>query len=365
MTDTSAPKRVLLYDPYLDVLGGGEQHMLFVLKALEERGYTLTIAHPDPSINRAIEHKFGIRFQSVEWNDTLFRPGSMSALERAKALAAYDLVLTITDGSYFLSFAKHTLLYAMVPQRTLYPHKLTDRIKAYNWHIIANSRFTQSWLTKWGHQSTVHYPCVSPSALALFDPAKKQPLILSVGRFFSQLHSKKHKELIIAFKRLKSQPAFASYKLVLAGGLKQEDQAYYEELETLCAGDSSIQLLPNCAFTVLQELYTKARYFWHFAGLGVDETMHPEQVEHLGITPLEAMAAGCITCCVDAGGPREVITSGTDGYLFHTEDELIALMNAHTDPQALTTMAQAAHTRIQDTFSYEAFTKRIATELPV
>lgn len=365
MTDASSPKRVLLYDPYLDVLGGGEQHMLFVLKALEDRGYQITIAHPDPSINRAIEHKFGIRFQSVEWNDTLFRPGQMNAIDRARALGAYDLVLTITDGSYFLSFAKHTVLYAMVPQPALYPHKLADRIKTYNWQIIANSRFTQSWLAKWGHTSTVHYPCVAPSALTLYDPAKKQPLILSVGRFFSQLHSKKHKELIAAFLRLKSQPVFASYKLVLAGGLKQEDQAYFEELEALCAGDTSIQLMPNCSFTVLQELYTKARYFWHFTGLGVDEAAHPEQVEHLGITPLEAMAAGCITCCVDAGGPHEIITSGTDGFLFHTEDELIERMNTYTDPQSLTTMAEAAHARIQDTFSYDAFTKRIASELPI
>lgn len=365
MTDSSTPKRVLLYDPYLDVLGGGEQHMLFVLKALEERGYAVTIAHSDPSIKRAIEHKFGIRFQSVEWNDTLFRPGAMNALDRAKALAAYDLLLTITDGSYFLSFAKHTVLYAMVPQRTLYPHRLTDRIKTYNWRIIANSRFTQSWLAQWGYQSTVHYPCISPSALTLYDPSKKQPLILSVGRFFSQLHTKKHKELIAAFKKLKSQPAFASHKLVLAGGLKQEDRAYFEELETLCAGDTSIQLMPNCSFTVLQELYTKARYFWHFTGLGVDETTHPEQVEHLGITPLEAMAAGCITCCVDAGGPHEIITNGTDGFLFRTEDELLQLMSSHTQIQSLQNMAQAAHTRVQNTFSYDAFTKRLASELPI
>src|SRR3989338_3886075 len=62
--------------------------------------------------------------------------------------------------------------------------------------------------------------------------------------------------------------------------------------------------------------------YWHNAGFGIDENKHPEQVEHLGITPLEAMASGCITLCYNAGGSKELIADGETGFLFNNEEEL-------------------------------------------
>lgn len=363
MNVSANPKNVLLYDPYLDVLGGGEQHMLYVLQALEDMGYDVTIAWPDATITQAIEHKFGLRFKTLQFNEMLFSPET-NALTRARLLSQFHVVLYITDGSYFASTAANNILYAMVPHQALYPHTLIDRAKFLNWRIVANSRFTQAALAQWGYRSTVHYPCISPSSLKLFLPEKKQKLILSVGRFFKQLHSKKQKELIETFIQLtQTQKAFANYRLVLAGGLKTEDRDYFGELEAIANNNPQIQLLPNCSFTKLQELYTTATYFWHFTGMGVDPHAHPEQVEHLGITPLEAMAAGCITCCVNAGGPLEIITNKKDGYLFSTPEELIGYMSESQDPTTQKNMSVAAHERIQQTFSYEAFKKRVLSEL--
>ena len=36
-------KRAALYDPYLDILGGGEKHILSILKVLEDEGYEIIV----------------------------------------------------------------------------------------------------------------------------------------------------------------------------------------------------------------------------------------------------------------------------------------------------------------------------------
>ena len=36
-------KRVALYDPYLDTLGGGEKHILSILEVFAEQGYEVNI----------------------------------------------------------------------------------------------------------------------------------------------------------------------------------------------------------------------------------------------------------------------------------------------------------------------------------
>ncbi len=36
-------KKAALYDPFLDVMGGGEKHILSILKVLEEKGFEIHI----------------------------------------------------------------------------------------------------------------------------------------------------------------------------------------------------------------------------------------------------------------------------------------------------------------------------------
>ncbi len=354
-------KKAILWDPYLDVMGGGEQYCLWAMYVLQQHGYDITIAWPKP-LELEIGEKFHIPFGSIRWDHTLFSSAT-NPIKRAQILASYDVLLTITNGSYYFSGAKHNLLYAMVPRPDMYPKKLLDKIKTNGWHIIANSRFTKECLTRWGYKSTVHYPMLAPEFLSFSQHhhAKKHgSLILCVGRFFGQLHTKQHGVIIEAFNELQRLSEFKNYTLIMAGGLKDEDAEYFATIHELSSTNPNIILMPNVSHETLLDLYHRAQFFWHFTGYGINENIHPEAVEHLGITPLEAMASGCVVCCVNKGGPTEIIEHNQSGILFDTTKELITHMQAlQSDPQLQSTIQQNAQHKVHSEFSQDTFANNL------
>src|SRR3989338_7731401 len=131
-THTNQLKKVLLYDPYLDVIGGGEQHMLTILKVMEKAGYEVHIAWPDEDILAKIQKSLDIRFVNPIIEKELFH-SPQNPVKRAHMLGQFDTLFYIPDGSYFFSQAKHNFIYAMVPSRQLYPHSPFDKLKFRNW----------------------------------------------------------------------------------------------------------------------------------------------------------------------------------------------------------------------------------------
>ena len=250
----------------------------------------------------------------------------------------------------------------MVPDKKLYNPSLVNKLKTSNYHFITNSLFTKSWLVKWGINSEVIYPYLSQDFIDLdIDKLKKENIILSVGRIYSHLHSKKQSILIDLFNKLKQQNImFKNFKLILAGGLKQEDKQYFNELETLIGKNPDILLKPNLSYSELLELYKKSKFYIQMTGYGIDENKNPELVEHLGITPLEAMASGCITFCYHSGGPKEIIKEGRTGFLFKSKEELIKkLVYNISDPGRQIRIKKLAKNYIRTNFSYELFKKRV------
>ncbi|MDO9027741.1 MAG: glycosyltransferase, partial [Candidatus Roizmanbacteria bacterium] len=171
--------------------------------------------------------------------------------------------------------------------------------------------------------------------------------------------------IIKAFKKLKvKSKKFSDYKLVLAGGLKKEDQGYFDSLKELTSGDSSIIFKPNLPLYELYELYKLSNYFWHFTGFGVDENKNPELVEHLGIAPLEAMASGCLTFCYSAGGLKELIKDGENGFLFSDVDELInKMIKVNSDEPFKKEIRNFAISFVKKQFSYTVFKSKIKDSL--
>ncbi|KXK10830.1 MAG: Glycosyl transferase group 1 [Microgenomates bacterium OLB23] len=84
-----------------------------------------------------------------------------------------------------------------------------------------------------------------------------------------------------------------------------------------------VSFLTNVSNKELLVLYRNAKIYWHAAGFGVDENRFVEAVEHLGITPLQAMAAGLVTMCHNNGGPARYIADGSNGYLYSSINELV------------------------------------------
>jgi glycosyltransferase involved in cell wall biosynthesis len=90
----------------------------------------------------------------------------------------------------------------------------------------------------------------------------------------------------------------------------------------------------NAARETLEDLYRRASVYWHATGLGTDLARHPEHAEHFGISLVEAMAGECVPMAFNAGGPREIITHGVDGFLYASTEELVALTADILRPQA-------------------------------
>ncbi|OGK62028.1 hypothetical protein A2334_04115 [Candidatus Roizmanbacteria bacterium RIFOXYB2_FULL_38_10] len=348
-------KKAALYDPYLDVLGGGEKHILSILQVIEQNGFEASVFW-NKDLGELIKTKLNLNFTDLHFRPNIFQ--SSSFLKKLSELKTYDILLYVTDGSYFFSSAKKNVIFCMVPNKKLYSLNPLNRMKMINAKFISNSFYTHKWLSKWSIQSQIIYPYVSDDLLSIDLGRKKERIILSVGRFFGHLHSKKHSFIVDTFNKFqKKEPEF---KLILVGGLKKEDETYFNDLKTITLNNKNIVLEPNLSYTKLLEHYRKAMFFWHFTGFGTDENKQPERVEHLGMTPLEAMAAGSIPFCFNAGGPRELIKEGHNGYLFNTQNEVIQKTNALIfDEQKYKTMQKNGKNFVSKHFSYELFKTRV------
>lgn len=197
-----------------------------------------------------------------------------------------------------------------------------ESVKTYD-ALWANSKFTQTWIKRyWNLSSQVLYP---PIDVERFVPGKKQPQILSVGRFFAGSHNKKHDVLISVFKEMVND-GLAGWKLHLVGGVgpNDDDRKYLQQLCVQAEG-YPIEIHTDIPFADLVRLYGESAIYWHACGFGEDEEGEPIKFEHLGVTTVEAMASGCVPIVINKGGQPEVVQHGRNGFLWNTTNELKAL----------------------------------------
>ncbi|MCX7881132.1 MAG: glycosyltransferase [Patescibacteria group bacterium] len=350
-------KKIGLYNPYLDVLGGGEKYILSILKVFDDLDFQIDLFWKN-NLKHKIKERFGFQYKNLNFISNIFN--NKSIFKKLFNLCKYDLFFYVTDGSYFFSTAKKNFIYAMAPDKNLYQSTSLNRLKLINWQFFTHSFFNQKHLNNWGIKAKVLYPYID-NVFFINKNIKKEKIILSVGRFFSHLHSKNHKIIIENFKKLKIlNKDFSSYKLVLAGGLKKEDKNYFNSLKEFIKNDPDIILKPNIAFDDLINLYKISSFFWHFAGYRIDENQFPEKVEHLGITPLEAMAAENIVFSYNAGGPKELINDGKNGFLFNNEDELMKkILMISKNKNLAIKIRKNGFLYIKENLSYEKFKKNV------
>lgn len=357
-------KKAALYDPYLDVLGGGEKFILSILKVLDDQRFDIEIFW-DKDLTKEIRNRFNLSFRSLLFRPNLFKR-DVSFIKKTSSLLQYDYFFYVTDGSYFFSPARRNFILCMVPDSRLYSMALLNRLKTANTSFISVSNFTKIHLQKCGVTSELLYPYIDSVFYEGGLSNKKEKIVLSVGRFFGGLHMKNHEVVISHFKKLSEAGTLQDYKLVLVGGLKKEDEVYFKNLAGLVKDRTDIVLKPNIAFKELSCLYKKTEFFWHFTGYGIDETKEPEKTEHLGITPLEAMASGCIVFCYRAGGPKELIEDGKTGFLFENQSELFKKMfSVINNKHAQEKIQKTARAFISENFSYDVFEKNVKKVLQI
>mgnify|MGYP001608421183 CR=1 FL=1 len=299
--------KAAIYNPYLDTLGGGERYSLSFAKVLTDNGWVVDVEWKEVGIKEKLEQRLGLDLSDVNFVPDI------------KKGSGYDLCFWISDGSIPLLHSRKNFLHFQVPFHDVDGKSLFNRMKLIRVNkIICNSKFTKSVIDKeYGVESLVVYPPVDVSKIK---PKRKENIILYVGRFSKLVQSKRQDILIDAFKKFSKK--VYDWKLVLVGGSDVGGREFVQELKDNSQG-YDIEIPEGVDFKTLTDLYGKVKFFWSAAGFDINEKIHPEQVEHFGITTVEAMAGGAVPLVFNAGGAKEIIKNGKDGFLWGKVSELI------------------------------------------
>ncbi len=349
-------KKALIFDPYLDTLGGGERYSLTFALALIKEGFIVEMAWPSRKHLEAAEKRFGLDLSALSLNPDAYRfcNHKTSIVQRFFFTSQYDLIFWVSDGSLPFLFGKNNLVHFQVPFKNIGGSQLINKIKTkFISKFVYNSRFTRNVHEKHfpKEKSFVLYPPIDTES---FLPGKKENIILSVARFDSPSHSKRQDILIDAFRELKEK--VKGYRLVLVGGLIGSDEII-TKLKDQARGLPA-EFIINPQFNELKSLYAKSKFFWHAAGFDINEKEDPEKVEHFGMTTVEAMASGDIPVVIAKGGQKEIITADT-GVLCTSPQEISqATVRLITDVLAYTKMANRVTARAK-LFSTTHFYKKI------
>ncbi len=193
---------------------------------------------------------------------------------------------------------------------------------------ITNSDYGLAYLKKWWDAIPAVkcrrlYPVAAKSTCLKGEAAQsmiemKEKIILAYSRF----DPKKSMDFIIS-QFIALEPQLAGWKLVVAGGLDGTASAaqYFEKLLKLAQGHS-VELKCNLSPNEAKLIRQKASLFWHAMGYDVDESLYPADIEHFGITTVEAMNDGAVPLVIDKGGQREIVDHGINGYRWRTPIEL-------------------------------------------
>lgn len=302
---------------YLKTLGGGEQYIFSIASCLLAR-HKVTLFTDTPGIVVEAEQRFGYPLTGLSTeNDVLTHGATIPRLLRTLRL---DALIHVGDGSLPFSFAKKNYYIIQFPTPWATHGGVLERLKESRiTKILCYSSYVQSYIEK-----SIKAPVVVlPPSIRMqeYTVGEKEPFILSVGRFTQGMNTKNQRIMIQAMKALLSQ-GVKGWKLVLAGGMLPEDHAFVESLQKEAAG-FPIEIQVNVPRTMLLSLFRKASIYWHAAGFGVDINTHPEQVEHFGITTVEAMASGAVPLVYPAGGQLEIVDDGLNGYYWKDIPELV------------------------------------------
>lgn len=360
-----------IYDPYLDTLGGGERYILTVAEVLLKNGYQVDLFwNGDQSLLAKAKDRFSLELDGLNFVPDIFglTPKSIDLVEDNEALTKlsqnhqtkislinkfkkifsniqitrhYGLFFYLSDGSLPLLFSKHNILHAQVP----FNFKPNFKDKIFNYfkilqfkEIVCNSKFTAKIIDNlYGKSSEVIYP---PVDIDKFTKSNQENIILTVGRFDNVLNAKRQDVLIEAFSKLiKTNP---QWKLVLAGGSREtpEKNSYLKHLKFI-SKNLPVEFVVNPPFSELQKLYSQSKIYWHAAGYGVNQNVHPEETEHFGIAVVEAMASGMVPLVVNKGGLPEIVTDNHNGFLWESIDNLVSKTNLLiASPQMLSEFSQ-------------------------
>ncbi len=337
-SEKTVPKtqqRAFVYSPFPLGPGGGEKYILTLAVALSEN-YQTTIIFPEIYSTHRLKMVaddlgiFAEDLQLLTWHEALKqnRPDVFVVM----ANEIIPPVPAIGRRNFYHCQFPFPLEYTARPDglATLMDYE----------GFIVNSQFTQrnirSQLKLYGLPDLpvhiVYPPCWDGNVadrlkhLQKTKPNKspKTLSIVNIGRFFQHGHNKRQDVVLEIIKQLKNDPQGKNWQITgtLLGGLSKSEEAYYKKLLVL-ADKLDVTMAANVERAEIEAAYQSADIYIHAAGFGKQEGYSPHELEHFGITPVEAMIHGVIPLVYAAGGPLEVINKVGVGESFVDVDEAV------------------------------------------
>lgn len=350
--------KIGIFDPYLDDLGGGEKYMMTIAECLSSN-HEVSIFWDKKEDLDNLRNRFSLDLKRVNLKQNIFSR-NISFWKRLFETRKYDVIIFLSDGSIPFSLSKKLFLHFQQP---------LGKINSINWidvfklkrvtGVFYNSNFTKSFNYKrlLGISDMVIYPPIK----LLVKNIAKEDMMLHVGRFRVKNVGiedyKKQGVMIDAFKKMIDE-GMRGWKFVIAASVRDEDEEKFNQLKK-SAINYPVQFLVNKTNDELWEAYNKSKIYWHASGFGEDLQKYPEFAEHFGISTVEAMGAGAVPVVINAGGQKEIVKDGKNGFLWNTISELqIQTKKLIEDKKLLLSMEEQARIRAKD-FSKEKFCQKI------
>ncbi len=301
--------KIALYNRYFATMGGGERRTAALAAHLSAK-HDVLLFLTEPLDRERVVDLFGFSLSGVEVV-VLGRCDHFQTI----ANASPDLFINNSHGSTLACPAPRGIYMCM------FPDEQPIDLSGYN-VITANSRYTASWIKgRWGYNAEVVYSACQPMG----PPGNKENTILNVARFFANEgghHHKRQDVLVQNFIEM-VHGGLPGWKLHLIGNLgpSPQDREFLERLRAVARGQP-IEISVGLSFARLREEYRRASIYWHATGFRFSPMMEPGKHEHFGMSIVEAMSAGGVPLAFDSGGPREIIRSGVNGYLWNDLDDL-------------------------------------------
>jgi glycosyltransferase involved in cell wall biosynthesis len=322
-----------IYDHAFQFIGGAQKYGLTMAAALQDQfDITLVVNHavgPEDFARWYGLNLSGCRIKVVripyfDGKKTLHLDPALvpGAIENpfhpvSRESGNYDIFVNNSMNEMVYPLSNISLLVCHFPERRPRSYFYADRYT----YVISNSRYTAEWIgKKWKLSPHGHiYPPVDMEPGA---ETPKRKTILSVARFEPE-GTKRQREMLEAFLRLnRLWPEVArEWTLILAGGSGPHNP-YLESLEeTLRAySGENVALKVNVSAEELGRLYRESALFWHLCGVKQED---PAEVEHFGMTTVEAMENGTVPLVYDGGGLREIVDHGINGFRIKSTAELL------------------------------------------
>lgn len=310
--------KIGVFDPYLDDLGGGERYMMTIAKCLSQENEVFVFWENSDDLKN-IEKRFSLDLSKVKLTKNIF-DGSISFQKKLLITKKYDVIIFLSDGSIPFVLSKKLYLHIQQPITSI-NISLKDKLKLRRVNkIFVNSAYTKNFVDKiYGIDSALLYPPVS----IIGNESKKENMILHVGRFrvlnVRANDYKKQQVMIDAFKDLVDK-GLKNWKFVLAVSLPDENDSKFMSMKKNTKG-YPIEFIINSTKDELWKTGSKAKIYWHASGFGEDLETHPQLAEHFGISTVEAMGVGAVPVVINAGGQKEIVKDGENGFLWETIEE--------------------------------------------